>query len=99
MREPTAATDVVDELSTTKETLKSGQQPQLFEADPSAFPVWYERFAPVLVLLVILLGFAIRLTGLKWGQAYSYFGQSDAVEAYRVAINYGQGEARAQYLG
>jgi hypothetical protein len=60
---------------------------------------WYDRFSPALLLLILLLGFGIRFTGLKWGQAYSYFGQGDAVEAYQVAVNYGHGEAKAQYLG
>jgi hypothetical protein len=59
----------------------------------------FQRFALVWLCLIILLGFGIRLSGLKWGQAYSYFGQGDAVEAYQVAVNYGHGEEKALYLG
>jgi hypothetical protein len=51
------------------------------------------------LLLIILVGFGIRLTGLVWGQGYCYFAQGDAIEAYSVAANYSNGEARAQYLG
>src|SRR5215831_10947110 len=51
------------------------------------------------LLLIILLGFAIRLTGLLWGDGYCYFSQGDGIEAYSVAVNYGHREARAQYLG
>lgn len=77
---------------------------ELPAARSSAIPkattrAWPERFAPLLLASIILVGFGIRLTGLKWGQAYSYFGQGDAVEAYQVALNYGHGEPRAQYLG
>jgi 4-amino-4-deoxy-L-arabinose transferase-like glycosyltransferase len=61
--------------------------------------VSFQRYSSVLLLLIVLLGFGIRLTALKWGQAYSYFGQGDAVEAYQVAVNYGHGEPRALYLG
>ncbi|PWU22106.1 MAG: hypothetical protein C5B50_00200 [Verrucomicrobia bacterium] len=51
------------------------------------------------VLLIVILGLALRLTGLWWGQGYFYFGQGDGVAAYSVAVNYAQGEAKAQYLG
>ncbi len=49
--------------------------------------------------LIILLGLGIRLTGLLWGQGYSRFMQGDALLSYSVAVDYGLGEARAQYLG
>jgi len=58
-----------------------------------------ERRRGWVLLLIILSGFGIRLTGLVWGQAYCYFAQGDGIEAYSVAVNYGGGEARAQYLG
>src|SRR6267378_3516361 len=49
--------------------------------------------------LLILLGFILRLTSLYWGHAYVYFGQGDAVAAYSVAVDYGRGEPRAEYVG
>ena len=48
---------------------------------------------------MVVLGFGLRLAGLEWGQAYSHFGQGDAIEAYDAAVNYGQGVERASYLG
>ena len=68
-------------------------------ADPSSPPGFFERHATALMILIIALGFGLRLTALVWGQAYSYFGQGDGIEAYGTAVNYGQGEARAQYIG
>src|SRR5207253_8444323 len=59
----------------------------------------FERFAPLFLALILVIGFGLRLSALKWGQAYSYFGQGDSVEAFQVAVNYGHGEPRAQYLG
>jgi hypothetical protein len=47
---------------------------------------------------ILLLGLALRLVGLQWGQGYYYFGQGDGMEAYSVAVDYGQGEPRAMYL-
>lgn len=47
----------------------------------------------------MLLGLGLRLAGLFWGEGYSYFCQGDGLEAYSVAVDYLQGEARAQYLG
>jgi hypothetical protein len=49
--------------------------------------------------LIVAAGFLLRLTAWKWGQAYAYFGQNDAIEAYSVAVNYWNGEERAQYIG
>ncbi len=51
------------------------------------------------LVLIILLGFGIRLTGLEWGQGYSIFGSSDSLEAYSVSVNYALGEPRAAYIG
>ena len=48
--------------------------------------------------LIILLGLAIRLTGLEWGQGYSYFGSGDSLEAYSFAVDYALGEPRALYI-
>jgi hypothetical protein len=68
-------------------------------ADPSSPPGFFERHSTAMMMGIIALGFCLRLTALVWGQAYSYFGQGDGIEAYGTAVNYGQGEARAQYLG
>jgi hypothetical protein len=51
-----------------------------------------------LVFVILLLGLGLRLTGLWWGQGYFYFGQGDAIEAYSVAVDYAQGDARAKYI-
>src|SRR6516225_9292674 len=51
------------------------------------------------IVPVLLLGLVLRLTGLWWGQAYFYFGQGDGIEAYSVAVDYADGDARAQYIG
>lgn len=58
-----------------------------------------ERRRQWVLLLIILAGFGVRLAGLVWGQSYCYFAQGDGIEAYSVAVNYANGEARAQYLG
>jgi len=54
---------------------------------------------PALLALIILLGFGIRITGLWWAQGYCSIGPSDALEAYSVAVDYGRGEPKAEYLG
>jgi len=51
------------------------------------------------VLLIILLGFGIRLSGLFWGQGWFHFGQGDGIEAYSVAVDYGLGSPQARYIG
>lgn len=51
------------------------------------------------IIPILLLGLTLRLTGLWWGQAYFYFGQGDAIEAYSVAVDYADGDARAHYVG
>ncbi len=62
-------------------------------------PIIQRKSAPVWILLIVLLGLGLRLAGLCWGQAYLYFGQGDGVAAYAAAVDYGRGEARAQYIG
>jgi hypothetical protein len=59
---------------------------------------WQEHRGALLGL-IMLVGLALRVTGLHWGQAYSYFGQGDGIAAYSMAVDYGSGEARAQYIG
>lgn len=60
---------------------------------------WIVRFRKPLLLLIIFLGLMLRASGLFWGQAYSYFGQGDGIEAYSVAVDFGRGETRALYVG
>jgi hypothetical protein len=57
----------------------------------------FKKFAWLAAIL--LLGLGLRLVGLYWGQGYSYFCQGDGIEAYSVAVDYSQGDARAQYIG
>ncbi len=51
------------------------------------------------LLLILLLGLGLRVAGLTWGQAFCYASQGDCLDAYRVAVNYAQGEPRARYIG
>ena len=57
------------------------------------------KYAGLWLALILLLGFGLRVTGLTWGQAFCYSSQGDCQDAYRVAVNYAQGEPRAQYIG
>lgn len=57
------------------------------------------KHAGIWLLLILLLGLGLRVAGLTWGQAFCYDSQGDCLDAYRVAVNYAQGEPRAQYLG
>jgi hypothetical protein len=50
------------------------------------------------IILILVLGFCLRLTGLTWGQGYSYFSAVDSMEAYRFGVNFAVGEPRAQYI-
>lgn len=49
--------------------------------------------------LILVVGFCLRLTGLIWAQGYCNFAATDSFEAYDVAVKYGLGDARAQYIG
>ena len=53
----------------------------------------------VLLCVIVALGLGLRMLGLAWGQGYFYFGQGDAIAAYSVAVDFGAGEERAQYIG
>ena len=74
-------------------------QPGLFRRLQAAVQETSNRSRSLWLLLIILLGLSIRLTGLFWGHAYSYFGQGDGMEAYQVTVNYAAGEPKALYLG
>jgi hypothetical protein len=50
------------------------------------------------LILIIVLGFFIRLAGLTWGQGYSDFSAVDSFEAYSFSVDYARGEPRAQYI-
>jgi hypothetical protein len=63
---------------------------------PSATP---NKRHTLWVLLAVLIGLELRAAALWWGQGYFYFGQGDGVLAYSVAVDYGKGDARAQYIG
>jgi hypothetical protein len=52
-----------------------------------------------LLACILLAGLCLRLLGVLWGQGYFHFGQGDGVAAYSVAVDYGDGESKAQYLG
>ena len=57
------------------------------------------KYTKLWLLLILLLGLGLRVAGLMWGQAFCYGSQEDCLDAYRVAVNYAQGEPRAQYIG
>src|SRR5262249_24498401 len=38
------------------------------------------------------------LSGLEWGQGYSYFSSGDSLAAYEFAVDYARGEPRALYI-
>jgi 4-amino-4-deoxy-L-arabinose transferase-like glycosyltransferase len=57
------------------------------------------KYAALWLSLILLLGFGLRVSGLIWGQAFGYGSQGDCLNAYRVAVNYANGEPRAQYIG
>jgi 4-amino-4-deoxy-L-arabinose transferase-like glycosyltransferase len=57
------------------------------------------KYTNLWLLLILLLGLGLRIAGLTWGQAFCYASQEDCLDAYRVAVNYAQGEPRAQYIG
>lgn len=57
------------------------------------------KYTNLWLLLILLLGFGLRTSGLIWGQAFCYAAQIDCLEAYQVAVDYAQGEPQAQYIG
>lgn len=57
----------------------------------------YQR--SLLLLVIVLLGLGIRLTGFKWGQGYSSFSSRDSLEAYMYVVDYALGDGQAQHLG
>jgi hypothetical protein len=57
------------------------------------------RHTALWLLLILLLGFGLRATGLIWGQSFCYYAQGDGVQAYLTAVDYARGEPSAQYIG
>jgi hypothetical protein len=57
------------------------------------------KYTRLWLVSILLLGLGLRVAGLTWGQAFCYDSQGDCLDAYRVAVNYAQGEPRAQYIG
>lgn len=57
------------------------------------------RHTTLWLLLIILLGFGLRATGLIWGQSFCYYTQGDSIQAYLTAVDYARGEPSAQYIG
>lgn len=57
------------------------------------------KYTNLWLLLILLLGLGLRIAAMTWGQAFCYDSQIDCLDAYRVAVNYAQGEPRAQYIG
>lgn len=58
-----------------------------------------KRGKSVALLLIIVGGFFLRLTGLYWGQAFHHSSSGDEMDAYRVAMEFASGEPHAQYIG
>jgi len=52
-----------------------------------------------LLLLILGLGFALRLTGLVWGQAYRAGNLFDELAAYEHTLKFLAGDEQAQYIG
>jgi hypothetical protein len=57
------------------------------------------KYTTLLLLLILLLGFGLRVAGLTWGQAFCYGSQGACLDAYQVAVNFEHGEPGAQYIG
>ncbi|HET6421964.1 MAG TPA: glycosyltransferase family 39 protein [Geobacteraceae bacterium] len=53
----------------------------------------------IILLVIIAAGLVLRLLGLVWGHGYYQTGISDDMEAFRSALSYLEGDAKAQYLG
>ncbi len=58
-----------------------------------------KRHLPAFLLFIIVAGLVLRLLGLLWGHGYYHTGISDDMEAFRSALSYLEGDAKAQYLG
>jgi hypothetical protein len=57
------------------------------------------RYSPLWILSILLLGFALRWLQLEYGQGYYFNMQGDGIAAYSVAVDYANGEPKAQYIG
>jgi hypothetical protein len=51
------------------------------------------------ILPILLLGFGLRWMQLDWGQGYCFNMQADGITAWSVAVDYANGEPKAQYIG
>jgi hypothetical protein len=62
-------------------------------------PMNQPRYSPLWILSILLLGFALRWMQLDFAQGYFFNMQGDGVAAYSVAVNYANGDLKAQYIG
>jgi hypothetical protein len=51
------------------------------------------------MVFILLLGFGLRWIHLDCGQGYYFNMQGDGIAAYSVAVDYSNGEPKAQYIG
>ncbi|MFV2058839.1 MAG: hypothetical protein ACC707_20440, partial [Thiohalomonadales bacterium] len=51
------------------------------------------------LLLILLIGYALRLYSLNAGQGYHYFAINDQLDAFDVVLRFLAGETRAYYIG
>jgi len=58
-----------------------------------------KKFSAWWLVAILLLGFGLRWMQLSWAQGYCFNMQGDGIEAYSVAVNYANGDAKAQYIG
>lgn len=57
------------------------------------------RYSPWWIVSILLLGFCLRWIHLDYGQGYYFNMQGDGIAAYSVAVDYANGEPKAQYIG
>ncbi len=57
------------------------------------------KYTTLWLLLILLLGFGLRATGLIWGQGFCYYAQGDGLKAYSTAVDYAHGGPSARYIG
>jgi len=57
------------------------------------------RYSPWWIVSILLLGFCLRWIHFECGQGYYFNMQGDGIAAYSVAVDYSNGDPRAQYIG